>query len=85
MNSYTVRLLDHCRIVTGHVPLVDMAILLKGWAETGHDDPAQEWVVNADLAARMGATMVCGPREAIDALQESWGKKHVEARRSDGV
>lgn len=85
MNSYTVRLMDECRVILGSVPVIDMAILLKGWADHGGTAPADEWIIDAELAERMQATMVCGPRAAIEALRNTWGNEHVETRHSSSV
>lgn len=77
MTSYTVRLLEGCRIVHGAIPVRDMAILLQGWAATSADDGAGEWQVDADLSARMGATLVAGATDDLNRLRQRWS--HADA------
>lgn len=77
MDSYTVRMLDGCRIVQGAIPVRDMAILLQGWADTSADTAAGEWLVDADLSARMGATLVAGHAADLDRLRQRWNLPHA--------
>lgn len=80
LESYTVRHLYKCYIIEGPVPINDMVALMRSWAWTAPDDGIDdEWIVDADLAARMGATIVCGQRRDIAALRKSRGEpKHAE-------
>ncbi len=72
MMAYTIQEQQGCRIVTGPVPISDMVALMEAWcghADPDDIDPADTWIIDADLSQRLGATMVCGPRHAMDALR----------------
>lgn len=74
MIGYTVTERQGCRIVTGPIPITDMVALMNAWRPQADDDdtesdPAQEWIVDAELSQRLGATLVCGPRLAVQRLR----------------
>lgn len=75
---YSVRTTHGCRIVTGPIPLTDIAALLHAWAEVGEANSQGEWFIDAELSERMGATMVCGPRAALDHLRTHWSSHDAQ-------
>ena len=72
---YSVHEQRGCRIVTGPIPITDMVALMAAWSPPvpEHEDKAQEWIVCSDLAYELAATLVCGPREAIEAFRIARG------------
>lgn len=73
--NYTIRELHGCRVIIGPVPITDLVALTAAWDQShgGETDPAQQWIFAADVSQAMGATLVCGPREAMDQLRASLG------------
>jgi hypothetical protein len=59
--SYRIQKIENCRIVTGHVPLSDMAMLIQGFSDQA--------VMATDIASRIGATLVIGEPEDIERLR----------------
>jgi hypothetical protein len=75
--SYTVEHRNGCYVMTGPVPLQDLAALLGVWGladesrlQLGHEE---EWVVDALLCQALGATVVCGTRRDTLAWREQLG------------
>lgn len=73
--SYTVRLLEGCKLIEGRVPLYELAALLMTWARQA-GEPAtleEEWVVDVELSEALKATLVCGTRSATQELRARLG------------
>jgi hypothetical protein len=70
--SYTVTDAHDCKIVTGTVSLADAGMLLQGWASRQEAKPGsdEEWVVDGNLSAHLGAKLVCGPRWATTKYRQ---------------
>jgi hypothetical protein len=71
-NTYSVTSTRGCRVIDGWVPISDMAVLMRAWADKGqHAD--DEWVVDGQLSEHLGVNMVCGPRSATTAWRAALG------------
>lgn len=73
--NYSISERHGCRIIIGPIPITDLVALTGAWDRDHGDqaDPAQQWIFAADVSQAMGATLVCGPRSAMDALRASLG------------
>jgi len=73
--SYTVRIEHGCRIVSGLVPLTDMAALLLAWSQDEETvrGTVDEWVADTKLSKALGVNLVCGTRRDTEAFRALLG------------
>lgn len=62
-DGYTVQTILGCRMIFGLVPLSDLQMLIHGYSKNA--------VMSADIASRIGASLVIGEPDAIERLRQS--------------
>ncbi|MCF1457387.1 MAG: hypothetical protein LPH21_07420 [Shewanella sp.] len=64
-STYTVKTLKGCKVVTGTIPVQDLAALLGAWGA--------DWLIDGQLAHAQSVALVVGPATDIQAWREELG------------
>lgn len=66
-SEYRIESSHGCKVVYGLAPMAEIAGLLNVWSANN------EWIIGDQIAKRLGATLVAGPRQAIKAWEAELG------------